>query len=305
MFAQKKNMTKNKLYKNPIIPNNEENNTADPYVIRYGGSYYHCFANDEGVFIAKSEKLWDIATGEKIKVYDSQRENALKSWFAPELHRIDNKWYIYAAPDYGSGLHIMTVLVCDSESPMGEYTLLGEIKGLEGKWTIDGTILYYRDELYFVWTSCTELYIAKMSNPCSITGKITVISRPEYDFETREGLINEGPAVLYRNNKIYIVYSANDSRCDDYCLGLLTFEGGDILDAANWKKTPDAIFQKTDSIFGPGHCSFTTVTENGAEVDYIVYHANLVSGSGWYGRNVFIKPFDWKDDKPNLGKPCF
>lgn len=298
-------MINNKPYKNPIIPNNAKNNTADPYVIKHGGYYYHCYANEEGVFVTKSEKLWDIADGEEIKVYDCQAESSLKSWFAPELHQIDNKWYIYAAPDYGNGLHTMTVLVCDSESPMGEYKLLGTVNGLEGKWTIDGTILRYHDEIYFVWTSCVEIYIAKMSDPSSITGKITVISTPKYQFETLEGIINEGPAVLYKNDKIYIVYSANDSRCDDYCLGLLTFGGGDILDAGNWEKIPETIFRKTDTIYGPGHCSFTTVTENGAEVDYIVYHANLVSGSGWYGRNVFIQPFDWKDDKPNFGEPFF
>lgn len=135
----------------------------------------------------------------------------------------------------------------------------------------------------------------------------SVLTKPELNFETKVGLIAEGPAVLYRNRKIHIVYSANDSKSDAYCLGLLTFDGdGDVLAADNWKKKDSAVFEKTDQIYGPGHCSFTTVTENKTEKDYIVYHANLVSGSGWAGRNVFAQPFEWDDnDFPVFGQPCF
>ena len=299
-------MSNRDTYVNPIIPLSKKGNTSDPYVIRYEGFYYHCYSNNEGVFIAKSQTLWGIDKGETVKVYDSTVEGNLKSWFAPELHFINGKWHIYAAPDYGDFLHVMTVLVSADKNPMGTYENYGMIKGLENVWSIDGTILTYQNQLYFVWTRCAEMYIAKMSDPLTIEGKITVIAKPELDFETREGLVNEGPAVLYKGNKIHIVYSANDSRCDDYCMGLLTFEvGGDILDAKNWIKLPKPVFEKVDGIYGPGHCSFTTVTENGEEVDYVVYHANLESGTGWYGRSVFIKPFTWEGDYPVLGKPEF
>ena len=288
---------------NPIIKNSDKGNTSDPYVIRDGDFYYHCYANDQGVFVAKSDTLKDIGSGECIRVYDS--ETGLKAWYAPELHKNGGKWYIYAAPDYGDGLHIMTVLV--SDAPMGKYENLGIIKGLENKWSIDGTVLKYNNELYFVWTCCIEMYIQKMESPCALSGEPMLLSKAEYPFELRQHTINEGPAVLYRNGKILVVYSANDSICDEYCLGLLIFSGeGDILDKSNWTKHPEAIFEKTDKIFGPGHCSFTTVTENGNETDYIVYHANTESGTGWNGRHVFIKPFSW-DEKgmPVLGKPEF
>lgn len=296
-----------KKIKNPIIYKSDKCNTSDPYVIRYNGDYYHCYGNASGVYIAKSKKLWDIGNAGTTQVYDANGENALPDWYAPELHHIDNKWYIYAAPDYGDGLHVMTVLECDGDSPIGEYKNLGMMKGLENQWTIDGTVLEYQNELYFIWTRCKEMYIAKMSDPCSITGKITVLAKPEYPFETRVGLINEGPAVLYHGNKIHVVYSANDSKYDEYCLGLLTFQrGNDILNVRNWSKCQHAVFEKTDDIFGPGHCSFTTVTEEDREVDYMLYHANLEPASGWNGRNVFMKSFDWdENDMPIFGKPEF
>ena len=72
----------------------------------------------------------------------------------------------------------------------------------------------------------------------------------------------------------------------------------------NWVKEKKPVFEKTDTVFGPGHCSFTTVSENNKENDWIVYHANLVSGSGWRGRSVWIQPFGWSEnDEPVFGKP--
>ena len=132
-----------------------------------------------------------------------------------------------------------------------------------------------------------------------------VISKPELPFETKDGLINEGPAVLKRGNKLIVIYSANDSKCDSYCLGAVCFDGnGDILNAQNWKKINNALFEQTDGIYGPGHCSFTTATENGIETDYIVYHANLESGTGWSGRSVWAQAFSWdENDMPVFGKP--
>ena len=296
-----------KPYVNPIIPHSQKYNTADPYVLRHGGYYYHCYSNRDGVYITKSETLWGIGAGETVCIYDGTAEGALKDWFAPELHLIGGKWYVYAAPDYGGGMHTMTALVGEGDTPMCDYVNAGPIKGLEGKWTIDGTVMTYEGGLYFIWTKCSEMFLSKMSDPLTLTGKTVTIARPELPFETKEGRVNEGPAVLYREGKILVVYSANDSKVDDYCLGLLTFRcGGDILDPASWVKTDHALFEKTDSIFGPGHCSFTTVTEDGREVDYIVYHANLISGSGWDGRNVFIQPFGWdENDEPVFGHPEF
>ncbi len=72
----------------------------------------------------------------------------------------------------------------------------------------------------------------------------------------------------------------------------------------NWVKYPDAVFTKTETVFGPGHCSFTTVSENAVDKDFIVYHANLQSGSGWRGRSVWVQEFSWEEnDMPIFGAP--
>ena len=296
-----------KNYTNPIILNSELHNTADPFVARYKDRYYHCYAGRDGVYISESDSLFEIGSGKLHKVYDYEKAGAIKEWYAPELHKIGDTWYIYAAPDHGSNLHVMTALAHKGDSPIGEYEYMGKVKGIEQKWNIDGTILYYNEELYYIWTTCRKLYMAKMSDPMTVCGKVCELSEPTLPFETKVGIIMEGPAVLYKNGKIHVVYSANDSKYDEYCLGILTFSGeGDILDSNSWVKTDHAVFEKTDKIFGPGHCSFTTVTENGTDVDYIVYHANLVSGTGWTGRSVFTQPFTWDENGyPVFGSPEF
>ena len=46
-----------------------------------------------------------------------------------------------------------------------------------------------------------------------------------------------------------------------------------ILDKKNWKKHQDSVLEMTDSVFGPGHCSFTKVKNGDEMVDCIVFHA--------------------------------
>lgn len=292
-------------YQNPIIPNSERRNTSDPYILRHGGFYYHCYSNAEGVFLARSETPEGVSRGDLLQIYDCRKKGALPDWFAPELHRIGEKWFVYAAPDYGGWMHTMTALVGEGDDPFCPYENAGPIGGLGGRWCIDGTVLQKDGRLYFVYTDCAHLYISEMKDPLTLTGKETVLTTPTLPFETKVGSVNEGPCVLYRGSKIHILFSANDSRSDDYCLGLLTYGGeGDVLDPAAWHKTPTAVFEKTERIFGPGHCSVTTATVEGREVDLLVYHANLESGSGWYGRHVFLQPFTWDGDVPVLGTPA-
>ena len=88
--------------------------------------------------------------------------------------------------------------------------------------------------------------------------------------------VNEGPAILQRNGKVFIVYSA--SSCDEaYCLGMLTADqNADLCDMASWKKSETPVFTTSvgNCVYGPGHCSFTKY--NGYDV--IVYHARQYPG---------------------------
>ena len=88
-------------------------------------------------------------------------------------------------------------------------------------------------------------------------------------------------------------------------VGMLTYNGGEVLDAKSWDKSPEPVFQKSDenSVFGPGHNGFFK-SPDGTE-DWIVYHANDNAGDGCVGkRTTRVQKFTWNaDGTPNFGTP--
>src|SRR6266540_5380036 len=74
---------------------------ADPWVVRHDEFYYWCASeNDLGVAVYRSERLTE--RGEKIIVWRApERGPHSREVWAPELHRLDGKWYIYVAASNG------------------------------------------------------------------------------------------------------------------------------------------------------------------------------------------------------------
>jgi|GEM_PF-4003994 len=60
-----------------------------------------------------------------------------------------------------------------------------------------------------------------MKNPWTLKTKPILLSKPEYDWETKIFWVNEGPAVLQRNGKLFLTYSASATD-ENYCMGMLT-----------------------------------------------------------------------------------
>lgn len=287
---------------------------ADPWLIRHDGYYYMTATTGSDVTVWRSNSLSGIGGGEKKVIWKppSKGPNSKNIW-APELHRLNGKWYVYYAADDGQNEnHRLYVLENGSADPFdGQFVDKGKIADPEAdRWAIDGTVLTVKGKDYLVWSGWVgdknvrqELYIAPMKNPWTLAGPRVEISRPTHKWETvGEPTVNEGPQALVRNGTVHLVYSASGSWTDDYCLGLLTLKkDGDPLDPKAWAKHPKPVFDKSKSVFGPGHCSFTTSPEG--KEDWLVYHAARHKGAGW-ARNVRMQPFDWnKDDTPNFGTP--
>lgn len=295
-------------FANPIL-----NAGADPWVVQHEGYYYYTHTVGNAIRVWKSRSLTDLAAAESATVWEppASGPNSAEIW-APELHRIDGKWYIYYAADDGANEnHRMFVLESVADDSLGEYMDRGKIADPSDRWAIDGTVLRKKDgSMYFVWSgwegdqnASQRLYIAPMSNPYTISGDRVEISRPEREWETvGTPTVNEGPEVLFSDKKINIVYSASGSWTDDYALGLLSADpDADPLDPASWTKRPEPVFAKTDRVFGPGHASFAK-SPDGRE-DWIVYHAAVASGAGW-NRSVRAQPFRWNEDgTPDFGEP--
>lgn len=248
--------------------------SRDPYVLYYNDLYYYCFSRDDKIYLSASKELDSIEKQKEIIVY--KNEDGLKNLWAPELHIIDGKCYIYVACDDGDNEnHRMYVLYNNSNNPLLEYKNKGIISDASNKWAIDGTVLNYRDELYFIWSGCDknihhkqEIFIAKMNNPFEISGNKVMISTPEYSWEKHGGdgkslaFVNEGPAAIIVNDRLYIIYSASGCWCDHYCLGMLKLVGNDILSKDSWVKYNKPVFSSKNGLIGPGHCSFITKDNN-------------------------------------------
>ncbi len=280
---------------------------SDPWYVEGDGEYHYCYSIGEGVAIRHAKHPFDLGTGEETIAYRAPRDT-MYSWayWAPELHKIGESWYLYvAASDTESENHRMYVLKGDD--PRGTFEMIGKIGDPSDKWAIDGTVLAWEDELYFIWSGWEgdadgqqNLYIAHMSDPCTIDGERFLLSAPTYSWEKQGMPINEGPTVLKKDGHLSVVYAASGSWTDDYCIGLLRFRGGDVTDGKNWSKDPIPLLPKVKGAYGPGHCSFLQGKDG---TDYVVYHANVESGTGWNGRTVRVQPFGWRLGFPVFGLP--
>lgn len=296
------------MINNPILPPH----TADPWMIFHEGFYYYCQSanGDTGVRIRRSASIAGIAHDEGIVVWTAPAHgmNSREVW-APELHFIDGKWFIYYAADDGDNLnHRMWVLESESPDPLGAYVCRGRLE-TDG-WAIDGTPLVLNDgRKFFVWSGWRgqengqqNLYIAPMSNGYTLSGPRVLICEPDQQWERIAMAICEGPQVLQNGGKTFIVYSASGSWTEDYCLGLLTNEDGDLLNPAAWHKRSTPVFKKTEQVWGLGHCSF--VKSPCRTQDFIIYHAKSSRKEGWGDRDVHAKEFVWTTEGlPDFGTP--
>lgn len=299
-------------FTNPIVARG-----ADPWVVRWQGSYYFCQSRGgRGIWVSKSARLQDIGNGPWARVWSPPPgQSYSREIWAPELHYLQGRWYIYVAADDGRNeTHRMFVLEGTSQNPQDPFVFRGQLALDPDRWAIDGTVLEMRDgKLFFIWSGwegaenvAQNLYIAPMRDPLTVAGPRVCISRPEHVWEQRGSsrdlpAVNEGPQVLWHRDKLFLIFSASGSWCDDYCLGQITWTGGDVLSPSSWVKKPVPVFTRTSKVFGPGHCSFTT-SPDGRE-HWMVYHAARRAGSGW-DRDVRMQPFTWNSDgSPRFGEP--
>lgn len=279
-------MTDSITFTNPILEQR-----ADPWVYRHTDGYYYFSASVpafDRIEIRRAQTLEELRNAEPVTAWRKHDTGPMSAniW-APEIHFIDGKWYIYYAAAHTSetneGLfdHRMYVLENDSANPLeGEWVEKGQIKTRWETFALDATTFEHKGIRYLVWAQKdpdivgnSNLYISEMENPWTLRGEQVMIATPEYDWEIIGFKVNEGAAVLHRNGRIFIGYSASATDCN-YCMGLLTAdEDADLLDPASWVKSPNPVFQtcEANGQYGPGHNSFT-VSPDG-KTDILIYHA--------------------------------
>ncbi|MBD2766291.1 glycoside hydrolase family 43 protein [Hymenobacter sp. BT664] len=291
----------------------------DPWVIQKDGFYYYMHTTGINLTLWKTAKMSELgsAVSKVIWTPPASGLNTRAIW-APEIHFLDGKWYVYFTAGNCCGAQRLWVLENPNADPTtGSWTEKGQL-AVPGQdlWAIDATILEQNGNRYLVWSGQEpgseqqNLYIASMSNPWTITGPRVRLSQPTERWEINGfpsyPKVNEGPEILKHGGKTFIVFSASHCSSDDYALGLLTASStADPMDPAAWTKTPTPIFTKnpTNHAYGPGHNAFFT-SKDGRE-DWIIYHANLAPNQGCgNARNPRMQKFEWNaDGTPNFDTP--
>ena len=301
-------------FTNPLLSSG-----PDPWVVEGSdNNYYFTYTSGSELKVYQTPKMSLLSQANVKTVWTPPATgNYSHDIWAPEIHYLQNNWYMYFAADNGNDTtHRIYVLETSDATPYTtNWTFKGQLKPTTDRWAIDPTILTYNNNMYMVWSGWAgynqpgnqQIYIAKMKDPVTIDGDRVLISQPDQPWEKNGSPVNEGPEILTNSNgNVFLIYSASSCFTDDYCLGMLTLKtGGDPLNPADWTKSPSPVFTKNvaGNVIGPGHCSFFKSKD--ATEDWIVFHANDQPGQGCGDtRSPRMEKFTWNaDGTPNFGVP--
>ncbi|KAK4445724.1 glycosyl hydrolase [Podospora aff. communis PSN243] len=171
--------------------------------------------------------------------------------------------------------------VISADQPLGRYSSETKLALPDDQWAIDGLFFVFEGQGWFVWSGWESetqnqeqtLYICRMDSPSQPVGPRFVISQPREPWEQGDNpRINEGPqAIVDPDGQLHIVYSANGSWDNKYCLADLRLRrGGDPTNVWDWYKSNGCLFgshqdrmmkgwDATLFIDGPGHHTFALV----------------------------------------------
>ena len=214
-------------FTNPLLPSG-----ADPWCIYKNGYYYYTNTLGNRIDIWRTKSIAALATAERKTVWTPPASGPYsKEIWAPEIHFLQGKWYIYFAADSGNNVgHRLWVIENSSPDPLqGEWKVKGKLVTPEDKWSIDGSVFEYNRTQYLIWSGWQgdvngqqNIYIAKMKNPWTVDDKRTLVSAPMYSWEKNGDLhnpndvahvnVNEGPEVLQHNGRLFLIYSAAAGR---------------------------------------------------------------------------------------------
>ncbi|MHC5248900.1 glycoside hydrolase family 43 protein [Enterococcus sp. LJL90] len=300
---------------------------ADPWVYKHTDGYYYFTGSVPGyqeIEVRRGKTLNDLRNGETKIVWHAHKKGLLSNLiWAPEIHFIRGKWYIFfAAADDAKQRnrhhhHRMFVIENSNPDPFsGEWVEKGQIKTQFESFSLDGTAFEHQGRLYYVWAQLdpsipgnSNLYISEMENPWTLKGRQTLLTIPSHGWEKIGFKVNEGPAVITKGEHIFIAYSASATD-ENYAMGILWADiNSDLLDGYSWQKSSEPVFTSSEknNLYGPGHNSFTKSFDN--QEDVIVYHARPEknhAGDPLFNpnRHAYAQIFTWDENNfPIFGIP--
>lgn len=295
---------------------------ADPYVVKADDGYYYftgSYPAYDRIILRRSKTLLglrDEACEKVIWKAHTQGQMGAHIW-APELHFIFGKWYMYfAAGDRENVWNIRPYVMCCEGDPYNdEWVELGRVQPADDDefsfraFSLDSTVFEVNNEAYIIWAEkvgvgkmISNLYIAKLEKANKLSTVQVLLTTPDYDWERIGFWVDEGPSALFHDGKIYVTFSSSATGAC-YATGLLTASlDSDLLDPRSWEKDRYPVLS-TDSekgFYGPGHNSFTKDEEGN---DICVFHARTyeeIVGDSLHdpNRHAHLMKIKWENGRP-------
>jgi GH43 family beta-xylosidase len=309
-------------FRNPVVPQTAAgDDTPDPWIFRHAGRYWLTYTSTDHIEVRSARDLAGLADATPTRLWppagvapETEPEERCCALWAPEIHRIGGRWYVYYAANGPTGdTHRMYVLQSTTDSPAGPYAFKAQL-ALPQPFAIDGTVATIRGRTYLIYSggaafTPTSLYIVALRNPWTVAGEALAISSPTLPWEQGIFAINEGPEVLRHGDRLHVIYSASWCGSKAYTLGRLSVAAdADLLDAATWRaaKAPQPVFATSTAagVFGPGHGSFFRSPDG--RQSWMAYHATEEDKGCFTGglRTTRVQQFGWSaDGTPDFGTP--
>lgn len=305
------------------LPNPLIRYRADPHILKHSDGYYYFMGTVpeyDRLILRRARTIAELANADEKVIWRKKSSGPMGAHiWAPEIHHLDGKWFIYFAAGEAERIWNIRLYVLENAAAdpfQGEWIERGQLDTGWDSFALDASVFEHRGRRYLTWAQKgpdskdnSNLYLAPLATPTQLGGPAVLLSQPELAWERVRYAVNEGPVVLKKNGRLFLTYSAAGTGAE-YCVGMLTaHEDADLLDPRSWTKSPEPVFRTSEAngIFGPGHHCFTTA-EDGV-TDLIVYHARNfrdITGDPLRdpNRHTRVQPVRWRaDGTPDFGEP--
>jgi hypothetical protein len=250
---------------------------ADPCVVEYLGTYYlYPTGNSQDYRVMLSEDLVSWRGGAIAFAVPSGSPWKDGWLWAPEVQRINGRFYLYYSAGNANGLHVG---VADCDTPEGPFTDRSYGAPLISASSIDACCLLDGTNLYLYYASGGSVWVRKLLDPLTVDTSVSArrCITPDVPWE---GSVNEGPYVIKRGGIYYMLYSGNGADTANYGVGTAWA----VQPRGPWTKQPgpyNPVFSRNDAIglWGPGHGS-PVIGPDGVS-DWYAYHHKISSANGW------------------------
>ena len=279
-------------FTNPFI-----SERADPYIVDGENGYYYFTASypaygsvDKGydrIVLRCSNSIEGLAQAEEKVIWKAHSSGIMaKHIWAPEMHKIGGVWYIFFAAGSSSDIWAIRpyVLKCEGDNPyLDSWTECGQMQASSGdtesfrSFSLDMTYFECNGKHYVIWAEIkgdSSLFMAEINpaEPWKLISDPILLTKPEYDWELVNHRVNEGPAMLKTDKKVYVYFSASGTG-SEYCVGRMEADiDSDLMNIKNWKKLDKPVLSTSDldGESGPGHNCF--VKDSNGDILF-VYHS--------------------------------